>query len=792
MKTIAFAWVLLCCLSYAHAQNHTQTIRGKIVDEESLLPLIGANVLLLNSNPPIGASTDEMGAFRLENIPIGRQSLEVSYLGYESKYIQHILVTTGKEVVLNIEMLESLVKMDEVVVSAESQKSQPLNEMAIASARSFSVEETGRYASSLFDPARMAQNFAGVSTTGGNSDLFNEIIVRGNSPRGVLWKLEGIEIPNPNHFGDMGNSGGGISMLSSSLLSTSDFYTGAFPAEFGNATSAAFDLNLRKGNNQKREHSFMFGILGTEIASEGPFKKGSDASYLFNFRYSSLSILQKLGPNPVGDVLPEYGDISFNLNLPTKTAGNFNLFGLMGKNRAYFEPVADSTQWEFSDDRFGFNARQSVATIGLAHKLLLSNDSYLHTVVAGSIDNASDDEYFYDQRNNYQRVTDFIYSFDNNIYRLSTTYHKKINAMHSYQVGAIIGHHAFEFAADEFDSHNNEYYTYLQNKGSSNQYQAFTQWKYRITENWTVTNGLHFNYFGLNDTYSIEPRLASKWNLSERQSIHLAMGLHSRPEHPSFYMAETSNSDEIRNTPNMDVDYLKAAHFVAGYDHRFNSNLRLKLEAYYQYLYDVPVEMDPDSRATILNTIEIWDVLDGDKVSNEGRGKNIGLDLTLEKNFSRSYYFLITGSIFDSKFRTIEKEWYNTRFNSQYQGNFLFGKEFIGGKSKNRIFALNGKFIVNGGNRMTPIKLAESRASGYGIYDRDNFLGASVGMYYRLDVGISYKINRPKMTHSIMLDIQNITNRLNPLEVYYSRSRQDLVTDTHTGLFPVINYRVEF
>jgi len=168
------------------------------------------------------------------------------------------------------------------------------------------------------------------------------------------------------------------------------------------------------------------------------------------------------------------------------------------------------------------------------------------------------------------------------------------------------------------------------------------------------------------------------------------------------------------------------------------------------------------------------------------------LDLTLEKNFTKSYYFLLTGSIFDSKFRTLAGDWFNTRFNSQYQTNVLVGKEFIAGKQKNRIIGLNGKIILNGGNRITPIKLEESQRQGRTVYDNTNYLEESVGTYYRIDIGISYKINRPKLTHAIMLDIQNVTNRLNPLETYYSRSRQDIHTEFHTGVFPVINYRIEF
>lgn len=796
MKTIiSLTQVILLSLLtiYAVAQPiHTQTVRGHIVDGETLMPLIGANIIVQPSEPLLGASTDADGNFKIESVAIGRKTLTISYLGYEPLVVPNILITTGKEVVLQLEMTESLVSMAEIVVKAYDEKSTPLNEMAIASARSFSVEETGRYASSLFDPARMAQNFAGVSTTGGSSDLFNEIIVRGNSPRGVLWKLEGIEIPNPNHFGALGNSGGGISMLSSSLLSSSDFYSGAFPAEFGNATSGAFDLNLRKGNNQKREHSFMLGILGTEVASEGPIGPKGGASYLVNFRYSTLGILQKIGLNPAGDVLPEYGDLSFNFNFPKTKIGQFNIFGLGGKNRAYFDVVADSSQWEFNDDMYGFNERQTVGTIGLSHKLLLNDRSYLHTVMAASTDQSVDDEYYLDAANNYRSVRDFETNFNNKIYRITSTYHQKINAKNTFEIGGIISQHDFDFYARNYFEEGQKFETFLQDTGASTQLQAFAQWKHRVTEDWTITGGIHANYFGLTKNSSIEPRIASKWSLNERQSVHLALGIHSKAEHPVFYLTETTTDEMVRTNPNAKLDYIKSFHAVAGYDHQFSKDFRLKTEVYFQYLYDVPVEDQLDSRASMINTLDIWDVLDAGKAVNDGNGKNIGIDVTLEKNFNKSYYFLVTGSLFDSKFRAKDGRWYNTRFNSQYQTNILAGKEYVSGKKKNRIIGFNGKFVLNGGNRITPINLEASRAESKTVFDNDKFYAASVGTYYRFDVGFSYKVNRKKMTHAFMLDIQNVTNRLNPLERYYSQSRGNIMTEVHTGLFPVLNYRVEF
>lgn len=790
MKTLAF---LLACIAMpliTIAQTHIQTFRGTVFEQETLMPLTGANVVIENTG--LGTSTDADGHFVIEQVPAGRRNITVTYLGYEPVIINDVLITTGKELVMEIGMTEALVAMQEIVIKANSDKSVPLNEMAIASARSFSVEETGRYASSLFDPARMAMNFAGVSTTGGTSDLFNEIIVRGNSPRGVLWRLEGIEIPNPNHFGGLGNSGGGISMLSSSLIASSDFYTGAFPAEFGNATAGAFDLNLRKGNNQKREHAFMLGILGTEVATEGPLGKPGDGSYLLNFRYSTLGILQKIGLNPVGDVLPEYGDLSFNIYLPKSSWGTFNIFGLAGKNRAYFEPVPDSTRWEETDDDSGFNERQTTGTLGLSHKLLMGGQRYLHTVIAASTDQNTNDDYHLDANDQYRYIKEFENRFNNQIYRVSSTYHQKLNAKNSFKTGVIASYHQFDFYARDYDQNAENYETYLQDTGSAMQFQGFIQWKHRFNESLTGTAGLHGNYFALTKKGSLEPRLALKWQSNEKQAWYLAMGLHSKPEHPVFYFTETTLPGEDRTLPNRHLDYIKSAHLVLGYDYRINRNFRIKTEIYYQHLYDVPVEAVTGSRKSILNTLDVWDIIRGYEARAEGYGRNYGIDITLEKNFSDSYYFLLTGSLFNSQFQTWSGNWYNTRFNSMYQTNLLAGKEFVSGKNRNRILGFNGKIVLNGGNRVTPIDLPASRDEGHTVRNETRFLATSVGQYYRFDIGLSYKIIRTKITHAFMFDIQNVTNHLNRLDNYYNRTSGEIGYDTHTGLFPVLNYRIEF
>lgn len=789
-KVVPILLLLLFFNGFLNAQDLSQTIKGKVIDADSKATLIGVNVLVKTQDALIGATTDIDGFFKIKEVPVGRHDIEISYLGYEPIFMNAVLLTSGKELFLNIELTESTVDLETVVVTAQYDKAKTINEMATVSARSFSVEETSRYAAAFYDPSRMAQNYAGVTISGGSSDLYNEIIVRGNSPRGVLWRLEGIEIPNPNHFASMGNSGGAISMLSSSTLSNSDFYTGAFPAEFGNATSGVFDLNMRNGNNEKREYAFMFGALGIELAAEGPFSKTSKASYLINYRYSTLSALEAVGLSPAGDVLPLYQDLSFKVNVPTEKAGVFSLFGLGGKNSARFEPTADSLAWEYDDDHYGFQENQTVGTIGLSHRIILSDQSYLKTVAIASHESYVDNEYWFDKNQDYRKIIDEENEFTNNTYRLSTTYTNKLSVRHTLKTGLILSYLGFAFDAKYNDD--SVLKTYLENEGNTQMLQAYLHWKYRIGEKVTLNSGIHYTQFFLNQNQSIEPRLALKWQYSPKAALSAAVGIHSKPEHVAFYLVEETVANQERKTPNKNLDMVKSMHAVLGYDQQLGSNFRLKAEVYYQHLYDLPIDADPNSIGSIVNVAEIWDVLGPGQANNNGTARNYGLDLTLERFFNDGYYFMLTSSLFDSKFTAQNGKEYNTRYNSNFQMNLLGGKEFKVGRSKKNILGVNGKVLYAGGNRQTPIDLAASIEAGETVRDWDRFLEDQVPAYFRFDIGLSYKINKKRMTHTIGVDVQNVTNRLNVDFTGFNPANNSIRSYYQTGLFPNFNYRIEF
>lgn len=783
-------WLLLCLFVKVSAQTPvpalTQTIRGTVLDKESQTPVIGASVVITGTDPIKGSSTDINGTFRIEGVPVGRHTIKITSIGYEDQLIPEMLVGSGKEVIMNVRMTESLIQMSEIVVTAaEQEKGKPINDMATLSARSISVEETKRYAASVNDPARAAQSFAGVSST---DDVSNEIVIRGNSPKGLLWRLEGVEIPNPNHFAEEGSAGGAISILSVNMLDNSDFFTGAFPAEYGNALSGVFDIKLRRGNNEKREYAFQAGLLGVDFAVEGPFSKNSQASYLANYRYSTLSILDGLGINVVGDAIPNFQDLSFKVHLPTKKAGNFSLWGLGGLSSQQSVAAKDSTAWDSKYDRYQDVFSVRMGAVGLTHTYFLDEKTFFESVISFS---GNENKYKRDTLNGeYSPALDYQDKFINTAIRGSVMFNRKFNARHTLRTGLIFSHLSFDLFSEGRDRDvGNQVVRFVENQGSSQLFQSYAQWKYRIAQKLTLNTGLHYLQLALNGSKSLEPRAGLKWDFAPRQAVGVGLGVHSRQEAMSTYFAQHRLNDGTYVTPNKNLGFTKATHAVVSYENRLKDDLRLKTEVYYQWLNKVPIRTDPGSTMAVINR---EDGFVTDSLINKGTGRNYGLELTLEKFFTNNYYFLATTSLYDSKYKPANGQEYNTRFNGNFVANLTAGKEIKVGRNKTNLIGLNTRIIWAGGKRYTPINLAASQAKGEAVYNDQQAYSVQAPNYYRADIRVSYRKNNPKASHILSLDIQNVSNRLNVYARYYDEEKAEIATSYQTGLIPILNYRIEF
>jgi hypothetical protein len=764
----------------------TETIKGTVLDKITRLPLAGVTIRLTSNLLVEASRTDQNGVFFLTAVPLGRQVLQASATGYKKVIYPEVLVTSGKENVLNLEMEPLQNNLTEVVVNASTNK-KPLNQMAMTSGRSFSPEETNRYAGAFFDPARMAQSFPGV-VAGGDD---NEIIVRGNSPKSLQWRLEGIEIVNPNHFGAEGASGGGVSMINTTVLSTSDFYTGGLAAEYGNAISGVFDLKFRKGNTDKREYAFNIGVLGAGATLEGPFKKGGSASYLVSYRYSSLSLLEKVGVEVSDAGTPKYQDLSFNFVFPTKKSGTFSLFGIGGLGKVDKVADRDHTKWEerfdSSDLSLGFNA----GSTGLKHLYIASNKLYFNNIISVSASRSTNTTDTLTK--NYQPGLEHKDQYSNIALRYAGSLNYVINRSNVIRAGLNASLLKYNLYALNHDTQLNRLKELINEKGSTSSYDAFIQHKAELNDQLTLNTGLHTNYFNLSNSWTVEPRLGLNWQLSPDQVLSFGTGLYSRLEPLSYYFAKSG----VPNGMNQSASPLKptkSAQAVLGYEKLFGGNLKFKTEVYYQYLYDVPVSIDPEVNFSLLNVSDISAIGTSAyrQLVNKGTGKNYGIELSVEKSLSRGYYFIATSSLFDSKFKALSGKEFNTAFNTRYVGNLLVGKEWVAGKKRNNIFGLNAKLIYAGGRRYSPILTEESFRLDEEVIDQDKVNTLTADPYIRVDFSTSYRINRKRVSHLIIMDIQNLLNRENTVGTYYNFSKRIIEAKKWSGIIPTINYRIEF
>jgi hypothetical protein len=791
MKKILSIVTILFCLVYGISANDelTQTIRGSVNDAVTGFPLTGAYVIVVNSEPKIGTATDINGLFELKKVPVGRQSLEISYLGYETRILNNLLIASGKELVLDIKLDEKITGINEIIVRASSKKTSSQNEMAMISSRTFSVEETERFAGSLGDPARMVANYAGVMT---QNDSRNDIIIRGNSPTGVLWRMEGVEIHNPNHFGAQGTTGGPVSMVNNNLLANSDFLTGAFPAEYGNALAGAFDLNLRSGNSNSAEFTGQVGFNGFELGAEGPIMKlqnGQKATYLANYRYSTLGLLDKVGFNVgTGAAIPQYQDLTFMVDVPGTKIGRLKLFSLWGKSFIDLgRDLNDTTGNQYNSRGVATDFGANLGVVGLTHLLNLKGNIRLKSTLSWQdsrslavLDSVNDNTFVPFLRSDQ----------DEKKLSFTTQLRKKISAADNFSLGLIIDNYYISYVDSIYDRDYERFMTTTDIDGKMMLYRSYLQWQHKSGEKIITYSGLHFQYFGLNNELAVEPRLGLRINATPKSSVNLGFGLHSQL-HPKviYFHQEYDPETDLYNRTNEDIKYSRSMHLVAGYQYLPNNNFRIRIESYYQHLYSVPVK-ETFPEFSLINTGDQFGVPREDSLVNKGKGRNYGIELTVEKFLNNGWYFLFTSSVFDSKYTGYDKIWRNTAFNGNYVFNLLGGYERKLGE--NSLLTFDIKTVWAGGKRYVPVNIEESLSQNMEVLDWSKAYSEKYDDYFRTDLRVGLKINKKKFSHEWAIDLQNVTGYKSIFYEAWDVKNKEVYTIYQQGFIPMLLYRIQF
>jgi hypothetical protein len=788
MKRCFILFFLFLVLN-SYTQTITQTIKGVVVDKQSQTPIPGAIIQVVNSNPLLGTSTNEQGEFKITNVPIGRLQIKIQVISYKEKYIT-INLNAGKESITNIELEESVIQGQEVVVIAEQDKTKTNNKMSTVSSRLFSAEEAARYAGSRNDPARMAANFAGVS---GANDSRNDIIIRGNSPIGILWRLNGLDIPNPNHFGNAGSTGGPISILNNNTLDNSDFMSGAFAADYGNATSGVFDLKMRRGNDEKHEFLVQMGFNGFELGAEGPFNKKKNSSFLVNYRYSTLAVFKALNIDfGTGDAVPQYQDITFKTDFATEKFGKFSFWGIGGLSYvALLESDKKSGQ-----DIYGYSARDTyfrsnVGASGISHTYLFKNNAYIKTNigVSGQYNNIIADRIDTSFKTPKNLKPEYRQTTKNIRYSFNTTYNKKFNSRDFVNTGiyAELYNTLFVDSNDNFFGANT-FVTLRNYKGTTALIRGFAQWQHKFSDNLLFNAGISNQFFLLNNSNAIEPRIGLKYSINSKQSLSLGGGLHSQLQPIYVYFASDTINGKTVET-NRGLDFTRAAHGVIAYDNSFAQNFRIKTEIYYQYIFNAPVKNFP-SYFSALNLGADFNSPNVNNLVSKGVGQNYGVEITLEKFYSKGYYLLFTSSLFESKYKGSDNITRNTAFNGNYVFNLLGGKEFK--INQKHVLSLDVRATYAGGKRYTPIDLEASKAEKDEVRDGTRAFELQYADYFRLDVKPGYRFNTKRVTHEFTIDIQNVTRNANVFQQSYDIKNQTIKTDYQLRFFVIPQYRVLF
>ena len=800
MKRITNFLVTVTLIFCGAVNMQAETLRGTVKDAITGEPLIGATVKIVELENA-AAIADIDGKYQINLSKGGRYTIEANYVGYEPSVTKEILISGAKEVVLDITLRENSTELKEVVVRPRVNKEATVNPTVLTGGVMLSMEEASRFAGGYNDPARLVMSFAGVSGEADGSGLS----IHGNAPERMQYRIEGVEVFTPNHFNDLWNAGYGlVSALNSNVIGNSDFFTSTFNANYNNALSGVFDVKMRPGNNTKYENILQIGTVSEELTLEGPISRKHNSSYIVNYRYGFTSLVDKLGLVDTDGSHMSFQDFSWKLNFPTKRAGTFSVFGL-----GFFDTNWDE-RMKIKDTHSAYDASDNDSKLaqllaGVSHKILLGNKWTWRSTLAYNMQHIKADEYYYGLKRDENDVLIYPLEYEEpekkylfskqktNEDRIifNTELSKQVNDKWLTQFGGEYSHRFFNLvyrSADRLYAPVETMKDITNMKDDTGLASVFWQNLYKFNDHLSATAGISANYFLYSKKYSVEPRVSMKWDPNEKNSFALGYGLHSMVEKLDAYFYR----DDDGKLVNKDLGLTKAHHFQATYMYKFNSNLTLRANAYYQYGFNTPVGIDGSTYCVTNRYFNFTD----EPLVNKGNTRNYGADITLEHYMSHGFFGQTNISLYRSQYRGVDKVWRNQMYDRRFMFKILGGKEWIIGKN---VLNVSAKYSIQGGLRYTPIDVDQMNANiDAGIVNdepiyKDN---EAFTKHFKptgiIDLTVSYKINKKRVSHTIAFEGLNILGTDTPMFQRFDLGTRQVRIDKGGISLPNIFYRLDF
>ena len=766
LSCLFFSWGLI-------AQIPTQTLRGTVVDAVTTQPVIGAELRLTADSSVFLAVSDDYGKYVFTELPVGRYILNTYALGYEAAEVPGILIESAKPTVFRLELRTGTTELAGVTVAAPVAALQPVGTELIT------IEQVNRFPATFYDPARLAASYAGVANT---SDQANGLSVRGNSPTTLQWRLEGVEIVNPNHTPNAGTFsdrttlyGGGVNILSAQLLGNTQLHKGPFAARYGNAVGGVLDMELRRGNTESRARAAQISLVGIDLSAEGPLFKNSEASIVSNLRYSFTGILAELGADFGGEEIRFY-DAATSAYLPVGNRGAyFDVIAVYGQSSNRFNgPAEDTIQEEKDLRRIDFEAQtsilgatfvQPVGTAAVLKSTFVYSGLGADRLVARTADAAVVEGETVDQHK----------------LAFHTGWAQRLSSQSKLNAGVYVTGHLFDaryFGGPE---------DLVDALPDAALIEGYAEWTRRWTPQWRMQLGLSAQYYsyGANNK-ALEPRISVAYTPARAHRLTAAYGLHSQLNSPLLYLRPTGTL-----TADLEVlGFRRAHHATLAYEWFGPRDRRVTAAFFYQDHFDVPI--GGSGSVPAFSAFNLTDGVGQTLLTNGGTGRNYGAELTFEQRLRADWYFLLNGTYFRSQFGRSDNATYsNGRFDGRYLVNATVGKEWPT-KRAGRFLGLNGRLNYFGGYRAQPIDLEASRAAGRTVFGGSGLFTEAPDRYFRIDTRLYWKLNHPKRTTTLALDIQNVTATENLAFRYYDSFLDEIVERTQLGLIPNLTYRVEW